>query len=91
MTRLGLFIYYYRLSKWPPRIPYEDLTKFTTWKLQQQIMLQNITITKQLLQQLRSYITIPICCLWSKLKKKLSPNPVKSPPSRGHGLKLERK
>jgi hypothetical protein len=67
MTRLGHIVYRWRLSKWPAQIPYEKLSRFTAWKLQQQGELHDLTLMKLVRSWFRRAVANRIHGWWWRL------------------------
>lgn len=57
-------LYQWELSKWPGEIPYEDLSKLITWKLQKQVYYSELTVKELLLNLIKIYISNPIKEFW---------------------------
>lgn len=64
MTWFGNIIYSYRLSKQPTSQPYEDLSKWITWKIQNQCNTHDLTLRKWLFNKWRLLVVSPIRGWW---------------------------
>lgn len=60
-------LYKRELSKWPDTIPYENLSKLMTWKIQKQVYYSELTISKFLWGFVKQCVIIPIKCFWFNL------------------------